>query len=54
MQDIFTFEQIGFEGGKVIGLLKPTGIRPRFMDKIEAADIRLPPNIFGLGNRFGY
>jgi pilus assembly protein CpaF len=54
MQDIFTFEQTGIEGGKVIGLLKPTGIRPRFMDKILASDIRLPPNIFGLGSRLGY
>jgi pilus assembly protein CpaF len=54
MQDIFAFEQTGIEGGKVIGRLKPTGIRPKFMDKIEAANIRLPPNIFGIGERFRY
>jgi len=54
MQDIFTFEQTGFEGGKVIGRLKPTGIRPKFMDKIEAMNIRLPPSIFGIGERFRY
>jgi len=54
MQDIFAFEQTGFEGGKVIGRLKPTGIRPRFMDRIEAENIRLPPNIFGVGERFRY
>jgi len=54
MQHIFAFEQAGFEGGKVIGQLKPTGIRPKFMDKIEAAGIRLPANIFGIGERFRY
>jgi pilus assembly protein CpaF len=54
MQDIFAFEQTGIEGGKVIGRLKPTGIRPKFMDRIEAANIRLPPNIFGIGERFRY
>jgi pilus assembly protein CpaF len=51
LSDIFVFEQQGFEGGKVIGRLKPTGIRPRFIDKIEEAGIHLPPNIFGAGAR---
>jgi pilus assembly protein CpaF len=54
MQDIFRFEQAGIEGGKVIGRLKPTGVRPRFMDEIEAAGIRLPANIFGMGDRLRY
>jgi pilus assembly protein CpaF len=54
MQDIFRFEQAGIEGGKVIGRLKPTGVRPKFMDQIEAADIRLPASIFGLGERLRY
>ena len=54
MQDIFAFEQTGVEGGKVIGRLKPTGIRPKFMDRIEAANIHLPPNIFGIGQTFRY
>jgi pilus assembly protein CpaF len=52
MQDIFQFEQQGFEGGKVVGRLKPTGIRPKFMEEIEAANIHLPPTIFGIGRRF--
>jgi len=47
MSDIFVFEQQGYEGGKVIGRLKPTGLRPKFMDRIEDANIHLPPNIFG-------
>jgi pilus assembly protein CpaF len=54
MQDIFRFEQTDIEGGKVIGRLKPTGVRPRFMDQIEAAGIRLPASIFGLGDRLRY
>jgi len=51
MQDIFSFEQQGFEAGKVIGRLRPTGIRPKFMDVIEASNIHLPPTIFGIGRR---
>jgi len=48
LQDIFVFEQMGIEDGRIIGRLRPTGIRPKFMDKIEAAGIYLPPEIFGL------
>ncbi len=51
LSDIFSFEQLGFEAGKVIGRLKPTGLRPKFMDKIEDASIHLPANIFGAGGR---
>ena len=54
MQDVFTFQQTGIEGGKVIGRLRPTGIRPKFMERIEQANIHLPPNIFGVGTRRGY
>ena len=54
MTDIFVFEQTGFENGKVIGRLRPTGLRPRFMDKIEQAGIRLPASIFGVGDRTRY
>ncbi len=49
--DIFTFEQTGFENGRIIGELRPTGLRPKFMDRIEASGIHLPPSIFGLGKR---
>jgi pilus assembly protein CpaF len=52
LSDIFTFEQTGIENGKIIGRLKPTGIRPKFMDRIEAAGIKLPPDIFGVSVRF--
>ena len=51
MSDIFVFEKQGIENGKVIGRLIPTGLRPKFMDRIETSGIRLPPSIFGLGSR---
>jgi pilus assembly protein CpaF len=47
MSDIFSFEQQGMEGGRVIGRLKPTGIRPKFIEEIESANIHLPAGIFG-------
>ena len=51
MSALFEFEKLGIENGKVIGRFMPTGLRPKFMDKLEAAGIRLPPSIFGLGHR---
>ncbi len=49
--ELFKFEQYGMEGGKIVGRLVPTGIRPRFIDRLEEAGIRLPPSIFGIGRR---
>jgi pilus assembly protein CpaF len=49
LTDIFVFEQLGLENGKVIGRLRPTGLRPKFMDKIEDSGIHLPPSVFGIG-----
>jgi pilus assembly protein CpaF len=41
----------GMEGdvieGKIQGRLRPTGIRPKFVEKFDAAGIHLPPNVFG-------
>ena len=54
MTDIFVFEQTGVESGKVMGRLRPTGLRPKFIDKIEASGINLPPSIFGIGERRRY
>ena len=51
MSDIFAFEQQGMEAGRVIGRLKPTGIRPKFVERIEAANIHLPAGIFGVSAR---
>ena len=51
MTDIFVFDLTGYENGKVVGRLRPTGLRPKFMEKIDAAGIHLPPSIFGIGER---
>ena len=48
LQDIFVFEQTGLdERGKIVGQLRPTGIRPKFVELFEQYNIYLPPNIFG-------
>lgn len=54
MTDIFVYEQTGIENGQIQGRLRPTGLRPKFMDKLEAAGINLPPSIFGIGERRRY
>lgn len=54
MTDLFVFDQTGIEDGRVIGRLRPTGLRPKFMDAIEASGIHLPPSIFGMGDRMRY
>jgi len=48
MSDIFEFEQTGYEKNKIVGRIRPTGIRPKFMEQIEDAGIALPPSIFGI------
>ncbi len=58
LTDIFKFEQTGVsQDGKVLGDLKPTGIRPLFTPRLEASGFKLGPEVFGanladiLGNR---
>src|SRR5579863_9265285 len=47
MQDLFVFEKRGVSAeGKVLGRFCATGIRPKFSDKLLAAGIRLPPELF--------
>jgi pilus assembly protein CpaF len=52
LQDVFLFEQESYENGKVNGTIKPTGVRPKFMPKIEDSGIQLPASIFGLAAGF--
>lgn len=48
LQDIFVFEQRGFdEQGRIVGNLRPTGIRPKFMERFSSAGIEVPPDLFG-------
>jgi pilus assembly protein CpaF len=50
-QDLFVYEQMGVDDdGRVVGRLRPTGLRPSFMDAFEVAGIHLPPTIFGYGD----
>ena len=50
MSDIFKFGESGAaEGGKVIGEMKPTGIRPMFGQRLEAAGFKLTAAMFGAG-----
>ncbi len=51
MSNIFEFEQTGYENNKIVGRIRPTGIRPRFYERIEDAGISLPPSVFGIGGR---
>ena len=46
-QDVFEFEQTGVEDGRIMGDLKPTGIRPKFVEKLKARGVELPPDTFG-------
>jgi pilus assembly protein CpaF len=47
MQDLFTFDRQGYDAnGRVKGVFKPTGIRPRFAEKLLGAGIRLPMDMF--------
>ena len=46
-QDIFVFEKTGIsEQGKVLGAFRPTGVRPKFSERLKAAGIELSPSIF--------
>ena len=47
MQDIFLFVQDGIdEEGRAYGHFEATGVRPSFMDRLEASGMRLPLNLF--------
>ncbi|HWI52946.1 MAG TPA: CpaF family protein [Symbiobacteriaceae bacterium] len=47
LQDLFLFKQTGINAeGKVAGALAPTGIRPKFYDRLEEHGCALPDEIF--------
>jgi len=47
LQDIFVFEQIGIDqAGRIIGKLVPTGVRPKFYERLETSGIYIPPTVF--------
>ena len=47
MQEIFMYERTGVDKeGKVIGRFRPTGIRPRFAERLKACGLQLPRVFF--------
>jgi pilus assembly protein CpaF len=48
LQDVFLFDySAGIdENGRFLGTLKPTGLRPRFIDKIAERGVSVPPELF--------
>jgi pilus assembly protein CpaF len=46
-QDIFVFDKLGVrEDGRVMGRFRPTGIRPKFYERLKSAGIQLAPAVF--------
>ncbi|RZT21096.1 CpaF family protein [Fictibacillus sp. BK138] len=51
LQDIFEYKQEGVdENGKIIGRLVPTGVRPKFFERLEQSGIHIPPSVFMEGD----
>ncbi len=47
MQDIFRFEQDGVDGqGRAYGRIVSTGVRPQFLERLEAHGCKLDPDLF--------
>lgn len=54
MQEIFVFEQTGFENLKVIGHHSSTGIRPKFVDKLKGKGLSIPSEYFNKERKHTY
>ena len=46
MQDLFVYQFAGIQNGIVKGVLKPTGLRPQFLEKLIANGIEIPESVF--------
>ena len=47
MQDIYHYSKEGIdENGRAFGRFESTGVRPNFIDRLEAAGVRLPSSAF--------
>jgi pilus assembly protein CpaF len=47
MSDLFVFQHQGVRDGQIIGRVVPTGIRPRFLERLLQSNISLGPQVFG-------
>lgn len=45
MQDLYKFESDGFENGRVIGGLRPTGLMPSFLEKFDFNMVKFPEGV---------
>jgi pilus assembly protein CpaF len=47
MQEVFTYERKGIDkDGRVIGRFRPTGVRPRFAERLKVYGLQLPRSFF--------
>src|SRR4051794_4463858 len=47
MQDVFRYKQVGLDqNGRAYGQFEATGVRPTFINRLEASGIKLPSNLF--------
>jgi pilus assembly protein CpaF len=47
MQEIFRFDKMGIgQDGRVLGRFAATGVRPKVCDRLRAAGVQLPPDLF--------
>ena len=54
LQDIFVFDQRGVdEDGRIVGEHKPTGLRPKFVDRLRREGVQLPVEVFSMCSENG-
>ena len=47
MQDVFVYERKGIDkDGKVVGRFRPTGVRPRFAERLKVYGMQMPRSFF--------
>ena len=48
MQDLYRFKRRGEKDGRILGSLEPTGIRPKFSERLEAVGLPIPAQLLGI------
>ncbi|MHB1414197.1 MAG: CpaF family protein [Chloroflexota bacterium] len=49
IQDIFLLKEAGMDDeGRLMATIEPTGMRPKFITRLETKGIMLPPSVFGV------
>jgi pilus assembly protein CpaF len=47
MQEVFRYRQVGIDqNGRAFGQFEATGVRPTFVNRLEAKGVKLPSNMF--------